>query len=664
MASTYLTKRRSRARSGDATITPQASTQATRYSQPAFLPAERTEDAHGAIINVRWPDGLHLDTSACNTLDVARMHEVVNACIRIRSDRLVETPMVVETTSDGVNFEIIPNHALNQLFRMPGPTIDTASLWRCMAVSWDAVGLVYLEPTYDVGGVLKGFNPLDPCAIDERFSGRQLAYIDYRPDMGELIRYRPNDLVMRRRVFWADVPPVWSALRAVDEDTSASNYIRSFFRNGGVPSGVLNVDGYMSKKAADDYAVDWASQFGHGGVRQNGVAVLDKIVTYQEVGSKLNEIENEPLRKFIESRICMPFGIPPLIIYSYLGLSSSTYSNLKEAWDSFWDATVTPYLNEWAAWLTRTILPAYEDADEIAAGRVRVRFDTTGLGPYQEDVAQKSTIAKDGFDQGVISINETRQAMGYEAVDDPQADEIAALAPEPEPEPELPPAIESATDAAEDASDQIAEQKAVTVAPSVLERHVAEYLRGEYAKARRVLLSTGDAEAAIAALEDALDDGVQLAAILAPSIRKSTTRGYGQAGRTKAVALPGGLRGAVDRAVEAMVRHAKGIAETTRAEITALIRAGGDLLSAGRDRALARAPMITQTETKAAETTGTLTRYSDDGVQKVRWTTGGNPCPDCAPREGQLYPLADVESGSVEIPLHPNCNCYWQGAEV
>lgn len=566
MASTYLTKRRrGSARSGDATIAPQTG-ETGRYSQPAFLPAERVEDAHGSIINVQWPDGLQLDTSACNTLDIARMHEVVNACIRIRSDRLIETPLVVERSTDGVNFEAIPNHALNQLFRMPGPNLDSASLWRCMSVSYDTAGLVYLDPTFDLRGVLKGFNPLDPCAVTERFYGTQLAYIDYRTESGQLVRYGPNDLVMRRRVFWADVPPVWSALRAVDEDLSSSNYIRSFFRNGGVPSGVLNVDGYMSKTNADAYALDWASQFGQGGVRQNGVAVLDKLVTYQEVGSKLNEIENEPLRKFIESRIAMPFGVPPLIIYSYLGLASSTYSNLKEAWDSFWDATVTPYLNEWASWITRTILPAYEDAQEIAAGRVRARFDTTGLGPYQEDVTQKSAIAKDGFEQGVLSVNERRQAMGYDPIDDPAADEIAALqAPEPEPQ-ELPPAEPAAAEAAADAAEQIgAEGRPLgkAAAPSVLDRHIAAYIVGEYAKARRQTIA-GDA------LE--LDDGLHLAALLAPTVRKA--------------ARAAGLD--VDAAVEAVMERARTHAAKTRHDIEREIRFGSDLAAEGHTAATER----------------------------------------------------------------------------
>ena len=36
----------------------------------------------------------------------------------------------------------------------------------------------------------------------------------------------------------------------------------------------------------------------------------------------------------------MAFGVPPLIVYAYVGLLRATYSNLKEAWSSFWDASM------------------------------------------------------------------------------------------------------------------------------------------------------------------------------------------------------------------------------------------------------------------------------------------------------------------------------------
>lgn len=661
-----------RARTGDAArdrVSAGTQTSRSRYAV-GELPLVRLTDTHGPIVNIALPDTLELDYSRRNLMSIAGTHEIVNACLRIRADRLIDPTLVVERSKDGDTWEQDPGHPLLALARIPGATLDTATLWRFLSICWDAVGALYIEPILR-NGMLVGLNPLDPQYITEVYStsGTLDAYHWY-PGYGEIVIFQPDQLIVRRRPLDVDPAPLMSALRAVDQDLAFSEYVRAFFANSAVPSGIIRVHGDASPDQADEIRARWLARLGGLGTSQHGPAVLDDMAEYQAIGSNLADLDNDTLRKVIESRICMPFQVAPLIIYSYLGVTTATYSNLKEAWRSFWDSPVLGLLREWGDWLTRTILPYYEPAQDIYAGLVRVRFDTSTIPALQEDTGPRVAMFKDAFAGGIVSINEYRAVLGLEAEDQPGADELAALAPEPEPTPPALPAgvPPGAAPFPGLPPDLILEPDATTegkAAQSVVTRHVSQYIEAEYAKARRLLLSSDDVDAAIAGLTSALDDGLQLTAILAPTVRRTVAREYYQASQGYKATRPiskvsASASYAAGRIVDALRTRATGIAQTTRDEITHAMRAGLDLLVTGRERAGVRSPVIVETETAVAQSAGTLAGYDSRGVKMVRWTVGPNPCPDCAGLDGTEHAI----EAAPGLPLHPGCNCDWVSVEA
>src|SRR5580765_3249519 len=403
-----------RARTGDAARDRIAGGPQVSRSRYAWgeLPLVKLTDAHGPIINVALPDTPPLDYSRQNLLHLARTHEIVNACLRIRADRLIDPVLVVERTRDGENWEAERDHPLLSLARVPGDSLDTATFWRYLSICWDAVGAVYLEPI-KAGGLLVGVNPLDPQYVTDVYSATGvLDTIEWYPGYGDRVIFQPNQLIVRRRPLDIDPAPLMAALRAVDQDLSFSDYVRAFFENSAVPSGIIRVHGDSSQESADLIRAKWMERFGHGGVMPNGPAVLDDNAEYTQLGSKLGDLDNDVLRKEIESRIAMPFQVPPLIIYSYLGVTTATYSNLQEAWRSFWDSPVLPLLREWGDWLTRAILPFYEDPRDIYAGMVRARFDTGSIPALQEDTGPKVAMFLEAYKQGVVTVNEYRGVLG------------------------------------------------------------------------------------------------------------------------------------------------------------------------------------------------------------------------------------------------------------
>jgi phage portal protein BeeE len=592
-------------------------------------------------------------------------NEVVYACLRERMKVLIQPTFVVERRAADGAYVVEDDHPLAALFRRPGPNLDTASLWRCLEASYASVGQLYLEPLF-ANGVLQAVNPLNPAFVVEEYDAGRLTGYRWQPPEGAGYVFAPNELITRRSVSWADVPPLQAALGSVEADRLSNEFLSGFFAGGGIPTAVIKVKGALSQERSDTMRQRWLEIFFPG---SRLPAFLDEnIESYQRVGVSLNELDNETLRMFIETRICMCFGVPPLVIYAYAGLLKATYSNLQEAWASFWDATALPLLKEWAEWVTWALLTFYEDPDDVKAGAVRVRFDVSQIGPYQEDVNGKIERFKDGYAGGAVKLNEYRAVLGLQA--DPDGD-VYKAPPQPPVPWTLPPSNPQPADAlpTEGKAIVVRQQKAAPAVPVRLDRDVARYLRDQYALARRLWLQGNDAgaDAVLATIADELDDGIALFGILAPSERKV----YADSWRAAAGRIEQNVvldSGDVTAAVDILARRCVGITETTRQEIADVIMQGAreqwsDAEIAAKlgqlsiDRAAARAPAITRTELAVASSTAATDAYKASGVVgSLEWLNGSDPCPECLARNGKQY---DLTSDLPELPAHPNCTCDW-----
>ena len=125
----------------------------------------------------------------------------------------------------------------------------------------------------------------------------------------------------------------------------------------------------------------------------------------------------------------MVFGVPPLIVYAYIGLIRATYSNLKEAWAGFWDATMSPAYREWRDFWTWQLLPEFEDDATIRSEAVRLNYDMSQVSALQDDVDAIQTRARSNYQAGLINQNEARDTLGYTPTDG--GDETYFRAPAP-----------------------------------------------------------------------------------------------------------------------------------------------------------------------------------------------------------------------------------------
>lgn len=344
-------------------------------------------------------------------------NELVYACLNIKATAALDPRLIVETRKRNKEWVEVEGHPLRQLIAQPNPMMTEADLHAAAIVSWDTTNprRFYCEKVYK-GAYLTELWPLNPLYVFEEKLGA--GRIQYRYDDGtNMAIIQQENMLVRQAPAWYKPSPAAAAMGSIKGDMSQTAIINNFFKNGGVPSGILKVKGFLNQGQADEHRDRWRSRqsIDVGGPQ---IAVLDDNADYQTVGVDLDQLSSQQMRMVAESRICMAFGVPPLIVYAYVGLLRATYSNLKEAWSSFWDSTMSPQMKEWRMFWQMVLLPEFESIDDIKREKVRLYWDFSDVSALQDDVDMIQKRVLEQYNAGVITLNQAREALGHDPLPD------------------------------------------------------------------------------------------------------------------------------------------------------------------------------------------------------------------------------------------------------
>lgn len=345
-----------------------------------------------------------------------RRSEIVYAAIKAKATAAVDPRLLVQRKSK--EWAEDDGHPLRRLLMRPNAEMDESMFLAAALTSRDIAGVFYAEIVRATGSKLPvALHPLDPAKVFPVPGERNTtAEYEFR-DGSNRVRIKATDMLVWRAYDpmyrYQGLSPLAVCLGSVDADSAQTDFVRSFFNNAGVPSGLLTIKGRtVNNTEAEQIKARWRQRFGRDGGAQHDIAVMDENAEYQKIGAGLDELQSEILREFTETRVCMVFGTPPLIIYAFAGLKRATYSNLKEAWAGFWDATLTPLLKEWRTYLTWRLLTEFEDENLIYGEKVRLNWDMSQVAWLQDDVTEMQTRARENFRAGGITLNEYRASIG------------------------------------------------------------------------------------------------------------------------------------------------------------------------------------------------------------------------------------------------------------
>lgn len=203
--------------------------------------------------------------------------------------------------------------------------------------------------------------------------------------------------------------PMKAAASSGDQLNASNLWRFTTLKNDCSPSGILSTDQSIDGQERKEYQKDLNRKSGAG--KNSKFMLLGGGLKWQQLGMSAKDADWLGGSKFNKQEICEVFGVPTQL----LGIEGSqTYANYEEARLAFYVETVLPMVDLWFSELNRWLAPLYGE-------NVEVFYDEESISAL-DILRTKSTEMK--MNSGVLTTNEKRELIGYEKVDDAEADQI------------------------------------------------------------------------------------------------------------------------------------------------------------------------------------------------------------------------------------------------
>lgn len=278
---------------------------------------------------------------------------------------------VMQQDSNGSE-TIVPNHPLAPLLSRPNPTEGFAAFIEKVMAYHMIGGNSFIERIKVTGGMRAGVTrelyAHRPDRITIRHKGLEVTGYKYQDDS---VSYEwdvdpitgQSDLLHLKSFNPLDDFYGWgiamSAAGEIDSSNDANKWNRTSFKNGCRPGMVMT---FKSKLAPEQYArlkqqveqkYSGADNAGKTMILE-GVSEKDGDVAITPYGWTPKEMDFTESENKMARRIAFAYGVPPQLV----GIpGDNTYANYKEARESFWEDTVTWYLQLLQSELNNWLLP-------------------------------------------------------------------------------------------------------------------------------------------------------------------------------------------------------------------------------------------------------------------------------------------------------------------
>lgn len=188
---------------------------------------------------------------------------------------------------------------------------------------------------------------------------------------------------------------------------STDKAAQRYYSSGCAVQGALSIKG--SRKGAKE-AARAAFQRTHAGDNASGLVILDDDMTYMPLGSNANDSQMLESRLFNVSEIARLFNLNPVLLGD---LSKSSYSTIEQAQIEFTMHCLMPYITMIECEMSR----------KLFSNGYKVDLDESYL--LRGDKSTMANYIKSLTESGILSINEGREILGYEPIEDGDAHRIS-----------------------------------------------------------------------------------------------------------------------------------------------------------------------------------------------------------------------------------------------
>lgn len=338
-----------------------------------------------------------------------QQNPTVRSCVGKVQDAVVTCPIVMRNP-DG---SVIEKHPLLDLLNKPNPAQSREEFLA------DMVGYRLISGEADVWGNRGGTKVqelwvLRPDWLEPNIAGGVLNNWRYTPITNDARRAAPSTLdagdVLVWKTFnpfdvWRGFSPLWSAAFAIDTLNEYAKANKALLDNDMRPSGILTTDQQLADASFKRLKAEMADAYA-GAENNRKLMVTEGGLKYQQLGLSPRDMEFITGKLTNEQDVCKVLGVPGQLI----GLSGSqTFANYEQARASFYEDTVIPLTNSALSSIVRWLGPSFQ----LKPG-VTLEVDIEAVAALEPRRAERN---KTLDAMSSISINEKRQAMGWDDVD-------------------------------------------------------------------------------------------------------------------------------------------------------------------------------------------------------------------------------------------------------
>ena len=313
---------------------------------------------------------------------------------------ITEAEVIVERrTSDDT--WVRTRHPIESVLNNPNPYYGWDELLKAVTCVYFLTGNAYVHGTRR-GTAIQNLWWLPTWNIRVRGTAHQLiTHYEYRPPgTGMPVRIPP--MAMTHVRFGIDprdtrygFSPIAPVIREAAVDVQAAKFSEAIMRNLGVPGVIVSPKvGAWKETEVEDLREYMSENFvGEG---RGGAFVMQYPAEMKQLGFDPNRLMVGPLRDVSEERVCSAIGLPATIVGFGAGLQSTKVgATMREMVTLARIGCVQPTL--------RTIARAFSRTLFFGQPGLRISFDVSKVGLFNEDLKDAAERAALLFEKGLVS---------------------------------------------------------------------------------------------------------------------------------------------------------------------------------------------------------------------------------------------------------------------
>lgn len=378
--------------------------------QPDFIPL----DAHGQVIDTIGESGLAF---------VAYWY----VATRWRAQKLAEAPlMVVEEDQETGVEEWLSDHDLADVLENPTPDYDMGELIERTSRYLDDGAECLWVMDRDRAQRVARLTPFRRSEFTVEPKGDRL----FGLFKVTALRGGPKEFTPEQVVYFRDGVENWGAeagrsrldvaLQWLRLGEQARQTVKDLLENAVWPSAVAIPDAAWNpdKDQLEMYKSE-LQRYAQPGQKGKAFAMTGG-GSFEVMSARIRDLVPTEVLDRVESVVSAVSGVPAIVLQFQIGMENSPWSQMEQARRMAYDDTIQPTWRKLERSLTRQMLrPDDEDLTHF------IRFDRSKIASLQPDRLAAATLVS--MISRIASVNERREMVGLEKVDDPKAEDIPEL---------------------------------------------------------------------------------------------------------------------------------------------------------------------------------------------------------------------------------------------